>query len=161
VEGESLSFSEAGGIMPIMTAQGQHDARIAARLLAHTAVDCILNPSIATDRTIALNNVYRLLETFKVNPFFGLEDSAAIDLQEEESLSLGQPIEKHVKEVGDAITAAIGVTFDGFTKPQAIDEVEKVLKGIAYPQSYSAPSDNERSRAQQFFEQIMDYLKVA
>ena len=53
--------------MPIMAAQGQNDARGTARLLAIAARDCVSNPTVATEQTVVLNNVYRLLEAYRRN----------------------------------------------------------------------------------------------
>ena len=86
--------------MPIMAAQGKSDARDAARLLASTAMDCISNPAAAPERAITLNTVYRLLEAFRANQFFGLEVSSRQDPKgAAETLTLLPPMERHVKEV--------------------------------------------------------------
>src|SRR5437016_740491 len=115
--------------MPIMAAHGQNDARVAARLLASTAVDCLRDPEHAGEWEVTLNNVYRLLEAFRVNPFFGHDTPMSQDPQAGETLAF-QPIERHVQDVSRAIEQAIGVSFQGHTKDQAIKEVENVLRAL-------------------------------
>jgi hypothetical protein len=145
--------------MPIMTAHGQSDARIAARLLASTAVDCLRNPTAAAEREVALNNVYRLLEAYKLNPFFGLEAPAKAKSTAGEALALTQPMERYVSEVSSAIAQAISTAFGGTSKQEAIDEVENVLRGIAYPQKYANPTQQQLNRATQFFQEVLSRLK--
>lgn len=144
-----------------MTAHGQNDARIAARLLASTAVDCLRDPTSAAEREVALNNVYRLLEAYKLNPFFGLEAPARQDVHAGETFAQIQPMERYVNEVRLAIEQAIGAAFVGQSKQQAIDEVENVLRGIVYPQRYANPTQQQLSKATQFFQEVLSRLKFA
>jgi hypothetical protein len=59
--------------MPIMSAHTQNDARGTARLLALSARDTLRSRDMATASEVALNNAYRFLEAFRVNPRFGSE----------------------------------------------------------------------------------------
>jgi hypothetical protein len=148
--------------MPIMAAHGQNDARVAARLLVSTAVDCIRDPAMARDREVALNNVYRLLEAFRLNPFFGMEAPTRRAQQgAAEMLAVTPPLERHVKDVRQALDQAIAAAFAGQTKQQAIDVVEKVLRGVVYPQDYAQPSQEEKNHVARFFEEVLQRLKFA
>lgn len=147
--------------MPIMTAHGQNDARVAARLLASTAVECLRDPRIASDWEVALNNVYRLLEAFRSNPFFGVEVPTRKNPHAAETLTFVQPMERHVREVRLAINQALANVFTNQPTQEAIEEIEKVLQGVAYPDKYVHPSQQQIGRATQFFEEVLRRLKFA
>ena len=147
--------------MPIMTAHGQNDARIAAHLLATTAVECLRDPKVGPNWEVALNNIYRLLEAFRRNPFFGSESPTRKNPHGAETLTFVQPMERHVREVKQALDGAISVAFAGQSKEQAIEEVETVLRAVAYPQKYAEPSAQQVGRATQFFEEFLSRLKFA
>ena len=147
--------------MPIMAAQSRSDARSAARLLASTARDCINEPEAAPERETALNNVYRLLEAYRVNTFFGLEpptkrypEGAA------ETLTLMPPVEQHLREVRDALEQARAVAFADQSKDHAIEAIANVLRAVTYPQEFKQPSEIDRNNATRFFEEMLDHLKL-
>lgn len=146
--------------MPIMAAHGQNDARVAARLLASTAVDCLRDPGRAAQWEVELNNVYRFLENFRANPFFGQEaPSKRTSAGAPETLSFVPPMERHVKEVRLALDRALNSIFVGQPREQAITELEKVLKGLAYPERFGEPSHNQLQKAANFFERVLQHLK--
>lgn len=148
--------------MPIMAAHGQNDARIAARLLANTAVDCLRRPEAAHQWQVALNNVYRLLETFRSNPFFGHEAPLTTSVRTApETLALVPPAERHVNEVRLALERALAAVFANQPKDQAIRDIEKVLQGIAYPEKFAEPTAVELNRAERFFEEMLQQLRSA
>jgi hypothetical protein len=145
--------------MPIMAAHGLNDARGAARLLAKAAQDCISNPTTAPEREVALNNVFRLLETFRANQFFGLERPMQYPRRSTAKLSLLPPAERHVKEVRDVLEQAITVAFADVPKDRAIDAIEKVLRAVTYPESpFPKPSEKEKSQAACFFQSVAQRL---
>lgn len=148
--------------MPIMASHEQNDARGVAHLLASTAVDCIRNPQIAPDSEVVLNNVYRLLEAYRVNALFGLESSDKHDPQDAtETLTLLPPVERHIKEVRVALRYAITTVFEGRSKDQAILAVEDVLRRVTYPQPDQQPTKEERAKATHFFEQLLQHLNFS
>lgn len=148
--------------MPIMAAHGQNDARVAARLLANTAMDCLRHPEGASQWQVALNNVYRLLESFRSNPFFGQEAPLPHTTHEApETLALVPPAERHARDVRVAIERALEQAFPDEPRDQAIREVEKVLQGVAYPQKFEGPTQNDLERATHFFEALLRNLKFA
>jgi hypothetical protein len=55
--------------MPIMAAHGRSDARGTARLLANMALASIDNPRRGEPQEVALNNMYRLLQSFRKDTF--------------------------------------------------------------------------------------------
>jgi hypothetical protein len=146
--------------MPIMAAQGRSDARGAARLLAGLALDCIDNPKVAREQQVALNNVYRLLESYRSNVFFGLEPPREQPKQNaSQKLTLRTPIERHVKEVRDALEEARQTVFTEDTKDHAIETIENVLRSVAYPKSKSARlSVADREKVTAFFREVVERL---
>lgn len=147
--------------MPIMGAHGQNDARIAARLLATTAVDCLRDPALAREGEVALNNVYRLLESFRRNPFFGHEAPARGARNAAETLAFGQPMERHVREVRRALDKAMGATFGNQPREDSIELIERVLRGVAFPREFGEPARDEIGKVTSFFEEVLKELRLA
>ena len=144
--------------MPIMAAHERSDARGTARLLAGAARDCIRNPAIAPDSEVVLNNVFRLLESYRT---LGLQAPARKRPEGvRDSLSLMPPPERHVNEVKVALERAVASAFAGETKDDAINTVESVLQALAYPGHFQQPSDAERTKATRFFEDVIRNLKL-
>lgn len=145
--------------MPIMAVDERNDARGAAYLLASTARECIDNPKIAQECEIALNNVYRLLEAYRVNEFFGVEPPVKQNPRGvAEMLTLLPPAERHVKEVRDALDGAKKTIFKDQSKDDAIEAIEDVLRLVAYPQPNQEIADKDRTQASLFFEQVLKRL---
>jgi len=146
-----------------MAAHERSDARGAARLLASMALDCIGNPAIAGDQEVALNNVYRLLESYRTNAFFGLESPREQPTHDAaEKLTLMPPMERHVKEVRDALEQARAAAFAGKSKDQAVALIEKVLRAVAYPnlKDRPKPSAQDRKKATLFFKKLVEQLQL-
>ena len=143
--------------MPIMAAQGRSDARVAARILADAAIECLNNPTLGPSHTVTLNNVYRFLEAYRVNTFFGQEQSVSPS-NGSEALSLLSPLEQNVGAVRSALTDAIQKAFAGQTKDEALSAVESVLKKLAYPEIGVPPSEAERESASRFFSEMNQQL---
>lgn len=142
-----------------MAAQGRNDARTAARLLASTAKECLDDPASAPANAVVLNNVYRLLEAYRGNAFFGLEPAASY-YPAAETLSLVPPLEQYVSVVRDVLEQAVVTTFAGQPKDEAIAVIENVLKRIAYPE-FGAPSDAEKKKVKRFFSEVVQHLQLA
>jgi hypothetical protein len=150
--------------MPIMAAHQRSDARGAARLLAGMALECINNPKVASDQEVALNNVYRLLESYRSDAFFGLEPLTQQRPQpSSEKLTLVLPMERHVKEVKEALERARAAAFSGQSKDRAIASIEKVLRAVAYPKLKirPKPSVNDRKQAALFFKKFIEQLQLS
>ncbi|MGB7097576.1 MAG: hypothetical protein WBD95_02250 [Xanthobacteraceae bacterium] len=147
--------------MPIMASQGRSDARGTAQLLAGMALDCIANPAVARERQVALNNVYRLLESYRVNRYFGSELRSQGYQNEAQRLALKRPVERHVKEVRDALEYARKVAFGDASKDDALQRLETVLRLVTYPDANEGQvSDEDQQRATQFFRALGDHLRV-
>jgi hypothetical protein len=146
--------------MSIMAAQGSNDARASARLLAGVAKECIEDPTTAPSRAVVLNNVYRLLETYRVNPFLGIDRTAAYP-QTQESEALNPLAEQHVQDVRDVLRRAVEMAFEGQSIDDAILIVEDVLRGMAYPDKFDAPKDSEKVKAMKFFSEVLKGLQFA
>ena len=148
--------------MPITAAQEQNDARGAVRLLAKAAKDFIGDEPVALDKEVALNNVYRLLEAYKAHAFFGLEVPAVhFPGDTAETLTLLPPVERHVRDVRDALDHALSTTFGEQSAEQALELVEHVLRAVAYPQEHEQLSGEDRGKAKRFFEELIEHLHVS
>jgi hypothetical protein len=148
--------------MPIMSAQQQNDARGTARLLALAARDSIRTKSDVASREVVLNNVYRLLEAYRANAFFGLEPRARpFPARATEAISLLPRPGRHVREVRVALEEALAAAFPGQPKQEAIGVIEDVLRGITYPERFEKPSDDHRAKAGRFFDEVVTRLNVA
>jgi hypothetical protein len=125
------------------------------------ALDCIANPALARDREVALNNVYRLLESYRVNRFFGSELPRQGFRNEAQRLTLKRPVERHVKEVRDALEHARKAAFGDASKDDALQRVETVLRSVAFPDGEEGQiSAEDQQRTTQFFKALADRLKV-
>jgi hypothetical protein len=148
--------------MPIMATRGRNDARSAAWLLANTALNCIDEPDGALEQKVELNNVYRLLEAYRVNAFLGLERGATMPNTQSlaEALTL-LPVERHLKEVQLILEKARVTVFAAQSKDEAIKSLEEGLRGIVYPEEYEKPYENDRAKATRFFKEIINQLYLA
>jgi hypothetical protein len=146
--------------MPIMAAHERSDARGAARLLALMALDCIDNPEAAVEQEVALNNVYRLLESYRSDVFFGLDTPRQPFRRISDKLALTPPRERHVGDVRDAIEQARLAVFAEQSKDDAIASIENVLRSLAYPtrKDLKRPSPADRKNAAKFFKTFLKQL---
>lgn len=142
-----------------MAAQGRTDARGTARLLASMALASIDNPSVGEPQEVALNNMYRLLESFRRDVFFGQEILSGSQSQSApDRLALRPPVERNVREVREALDEATKVAFGSQPKDLAIEAVENVLRAIAYPTANTGPSPDDRARVVSFFQALVERL---
>lgn len=147
--------------MPIMASQGRSDARGTAQLLAGMVLECIADPAVARERQVALNNAYRLLESYRVNRFFGSELPTRGYQNEARKLALKRPIERHVKEVRDALEHARKIAFGDASKEDALQRLEHVLRLVTYPDANEGQASHEdQERATRFFRALGDHLKT-
>ena len=145
--------------MPIMAAHSRSDARGTARLLANMAIASINNPKRGEPQEVALNNVYRLLQSFRRDAFFGHEASVAHRSQSaDEKLTSRPPVERNVREVRLALDRAINIVFPTIRKDDAIEAVERVLRSTAYPKSQDPSSDEDRKQVVTFFKILVESL---
>ena len=76
------------------------------------AIASINNPKRGEPQEVALNNVYRLLQSFRRDAFFGHEASVAHRSQSaDEKLTSIFPVERNVREVRLALDRAINIVF--------------------------------------------------
>jgi hypothetical protein len=142
-----------------MAAHGRNDARGIARLLANMALASIDSPKRGEPQEVALNNMYRLLQSFRKDAFFGQEILGEARPQSAtEKLTLRPQAERNVREVRDALEQATRVAFEGRSKDEAIETVESVLRSIAYPKLDNRPSPDDRQRAILFFRALVEHL---
>ena len=144
--------------MPIMAAHGRSDARGTARLLANMALASIDNPRRGEPQEVALNNMYRLLQSFRKDAFFGQESSGERPQNPTEKLTLRPPVERNVREVREALEQATRVAFEGRSKDEALEAVENVLRSVAYPRVSDPPSADDRQRVISFFRALVERL---
>jgi hypothetical protein len=143
--------------MPIMASHGRSDARGTARLLANMALESIANPTRGDPQEVALNNMFRLLQSFQKDLFFGQETPDQRTPTSADKLTLRPPSERHVREVKEALEQATAAAFGDVSKDQAMASIEKVLRSIAYPSKASATA-TERARATSFFKELVERL---
>lgn len=144
--------------MPIMASHGRSDARGTARLLANMALASIDNPKSGASQEVALNNMYRLLQSFRTDVFFGREMPASSREVAAEKLTLRPPEEQNVRQVREALEKATAIAFKDQPKERAIEVVENVLRWIAYPKKTSQPSAAHRSQTAAFFKELVEHL---
>lgn len=144
--------------MPIMAAHSRSDARGTARLLATMALASIDNPKRGEPQEVALNNMYRLLQSFRKDVFFGQETDDAQSLGARDKLTLRPPVERNVRQVREALEEATRVAFEGRPKDDAIEAVEKVLRSVAYPKGGEQPSPADRAQVISFFRELVNRL---
>ena len=145
--------------MPIMAAHSRSDARGTARLLANMALASIDDPKGGEPEEVALNNLYRLLQSFRKDVFFGEETPARPSPRNAaEQLTMRPPAERNVREVRDALAAAASMAFEGAPRDQAIDIVEGVLRWIAYPKKGTEPSSADKNMTITFLREFINRL---
>jgi hypothetical protein len=142
--------------MPIMAAQGRNDARVAARMLAAAAIRCLEAPGSVPSQKTVLNNVYRLLESYRVNSFFGV--TSAPDYSTGSTAFSHPPLERNVGAVRNVLRDAVASAYAGRSNDDAIIEIENVIKSIAFPGQAASPSDADRARTVQFFSEVVQRL---
>lgn len=148
--------------MPIMAANGQSDARGAAWLLAAAAKDCMEDPSRGPDQETALNNTFRLLESFRSNAFFAFERKPyGRTSLGSESLTLTVPSQSHLGDVSSAIQRSIAAAFGGVDSNDAINAVEDTLRRVADPDKFGHPEGDSLERATTFFRELQSSLEAA
>lgn len=144
--------------MPIMASHGRSDARGTARLLAHMALELIDNPKKGTSREVALNNMFRLLQSFRSDVFFGQEPPVNSREAAADKLTLRPPEEQNVQFVKEALEHATARAFSEQSKDEAIETIERVLRWLAYPKKASQPSEPDRLRTSAFFRELIERL---
>jgi hypothetical protein len=145
--------------MPIMAAHSRGDARGTARLLATMALASIDNRKGGESEQVALNNVFRLLQSFRKDAFFRREMSEDTRAQSAAGkLTLRPPVERNVREVREALEQAVAIAFKAQSQDDAIEAVENVLRWIAYPKKSARPSDVDRERTVLFFRELVNRL---
>ncbi|MYB77466.1 MAG: hypothetical protein F4X83_10305 [Chloroflexi bacterium] len=128
-------------------------------MLMTTARDCLDNPATAPDHAVALNNVFRLLELYRVNSFFGFH-SATTPMPEAETLTLTPTIEQHVQEVREVLEGSVAIAFEGQSKEEAISIVEEVLRKITYPDKGEVAAA-DRELTLKFFVEAAEKLRLS
>jgi hypothetical protein len=145
--------------MPIMAAHSRSDARGTARLLAHMARASIDDPKGGEPEEVALNNLYRLLKSFRKDAFFGQElPGRRSPRNAAEQLTLRPPTERNVRQVRDALATAASIAFEDKTRDQAIEVVEQVLRWIAYPKKGALPPSDDRNKTATFLREFISRL---
>jgi hypothetical protein len=125
------------------------------------ALRCLNDPNGAPTQEVALNNVFRLLESFRKNAFFGLEAPVGRRAPSPaRKLTLRPPTEQHVRQVREALEHATTAAFADQSKDHAIEVVENVLRAIAYParKNLVRPSKADLQRTAMFFREFAGKL---
>lgn len=141
-----------------MASHGRSDARGTARLLANMALSSIADPRIGASHEVALNNMFRLLQSFRTDIFFGQEAPPNSREVVADKLTLRPPEEQNVRLVKEALEQATARAFGGQSKNEAIEIVERVLRWLAYPKKALEPPEVERTRVSVFFRELVERL---
>jgi hypothetical protein len=143
--------------MPIMAAHDENDARGSARVLASAVRKCILGADGARKNLSSLNNLYRMLEDYRSHGFvgFGYEPPAT---RGPEALTLLPPTERHVLDLRVALDRALDEAYRGTNKEDALDNVERVLKSVAYPVPNSNVAEDDKRKVSAFLGVFIDQL---
>ncbi|TPL96420.1 hypothetical protein FJ960_26135 [Mesorhizobium sp. B2-3-11] len=147
--------------MPISAANQAVDARGVAFLLAQAARGSLDNVGSHADRERSLNNVFRLLRLFRSQSRFKVQPAVvAIPPLNYEAVALTPLSERNVDDVTDAMSSALVETFgQGGAGP--LDLIENVLRGVAYPDKFAAPSNVDRENARNFFGALAHKLNIS
>jgi hypothetical protein len=106
--------------------------------------------------------VHRLLEAYRMNDFFGLEPAAhQCPPRVTDAISLLPRAERHVRDVRLALEGAVEAAYIGRSKSEAVEQLERVLKGVAYPDQFEKPSAAQRQAAKRFFDEMLQRLLPA
>jgi hypothetical protein len=127
--------------------------------MAQQTLDCLDDETKVASATVVLNNVYRLLEAFRGNPFFGYVPDEPSEAPELEWASVA--MEPHVADVRYAIEEALKAVFTGQAHENAIEAVEGVLRALVAPKRHPAPQAAEKERAVRFFSELSQRLAFA
>lgn len=132
--------------MPIMAANERNDARTRAWLLAATAKEFLSGSEDDPDRKVVLNNVYRLLEAFKSNPFFGLEPPRHDYGQRGRAdIPLQPRVGQGIGELRIALKKAMATAFEGQSEEGAITTLESTLRTATHSPEKLSPNDREKA----------------
>lgn len=123
--------------MPIMAAHERSDARGSARLLANAAIKCVDDGSAPPHQLTSINNLYRLLESYRCHRFLGFEYEPRFE-RGAEALTLLPSAERHVLDLRDALEKAFREVYQGEDIDRAVGSVEDVLRSVAYPETRDA-----------------------
>ncbi|MBR0794002.1 hypothetical protein JQ615_01220 [Bradyrhizobium jicamae] len=143
--------------MPIMAAHDENDARGSARVLASNVRKSIENAGGPPRHVSALNNLYRLLEAYRSHRFIGFEYQPSSP-RGPEALTLLPPAERHVLDLRVALDRALEQAYQGLERDAALDQVEKVLRAVAYPQKGIALEAKEKNQVSEFLRFFIDNL---
>lgn len=146
----------SGVDMAIMAASEWSDDRSTTLLMAQKALECLQDPKKVPAAATLLNNVYRLLEAFKGNPFFGYVPEEPVETPDLDWATVA--MEPHVADVRYAIEEALKAVFSGQPMEAAIGTVENVLRGMVAPEKFPAPKKADRERAAEFFSALSQRL---
>jgi hypothetical protein len=98
---------------------------------------------------------------YRATAFFGLEPQAKpYPPRATEVISLLPRTERHVRDVRIALEKALAAKFPGQSKDEAIGLIERVLRGITYPDRFDPPSADDRAKAGGFFDEVVAGLNV-
>src|SRR6267143_4564823 len=145
--------------MSIMAASEWSDDRSTTLLMAQQTLDCLRDETKVASAAVVLNNVYRLLEAFRGNPFFGYVPDEPADAPDLEWASVA--MEPHVADVRYAIEEALKAVFRGQPHENAIEAVEGVLRALVAPKRHPALQAAEKERAVRFFSELSQRLAFA
>jgi hypothetical protein len=141
----------------MMAAYEQNDARDSARLLAHRTLEGLQNLDRAPSAGDAINNMYRLLQSYRSHGFYGYMEQSRPESEGSLS-SLLASSDRNVGDLRNALDATFKSVFGDEDYGTAIDGMKAILRTVAYPGVGETPDPRELQRAEHFFSVLLDNL---
>jgi len=123
---------------------------------------CLGNLERASEYEVALDNTYQFLEAYRTNTLFGLEPPTEItDERSVEQLTRRRNLQRHIRDVRQAISDALSTAFPQGNPQHGLEELEHVLRSMAYPDEAGEQlSRDEVRRATVFFQELLRLLEA-
>ncbi|HLA23391.1 MAG TPA: hypothetical protein VJZ93_02545 [Candidatus Nanoarchaeia archaeon] len=111
-----------------------------AYLLSEIALRCIQNPELGPDNSTGLNNIYRMMELYRLtSPSF---------------------VDSEIKEVYSVIKDAAESIFPDKRRKVVAKNIEVVLRKLASPKKSEKPKEEDLRNAEKFFSHLKSELAV-
>lgn len=146
--------------MAILSAQERADARGSAWFLTRSASRYLDGSPIDEAGRVVFINVFRLLESFRGNIFFGLGRSEFEHRVDGLNSSFTGSTEGNLLDVRDALRGSIKAVFSGQDEESAVLSLENSLRKIVRPDKFGDAIVNDRRAVHAFFDEMLRRLAI-
>ena len=153
------SSQSRSALMAIIAAQGRGDAKGAAWILAGAALESIHNADVAARSHIAINNTYRLLQSFSGSDYFATPQPSIYPNSGHRSVTPKVGMQENVSDVAVAIQGALSDAFSGMDVDDAVSIVNSVLKAL-FDRSAVDEHNSDVGKTVKFFESLRNRLEA-